>query len=497
MLHIRLNDETVKAARAAIAAGRVVESADLPARGQLAATHLGIVAGKPRDTAAAHVAPILTTDGRLVVVALAAARAEFAGVAGCGVFAAAGELLAAIPSPPAPADLIRLVGAGRFAAVELDPVEWADLPERLIQLLPFGEVRCVDGRSFRVTELSLVSIRMRWEARQNQIVVDYDHGTYGGDGRAAGWIFDLVCVNPAEAGNPDDVEARYGATAREAVAAHGAGVYAVVRWTKAAADAIAAREYRYISPVIRWDDDLQVTELCNAALVNDPAIDGMMPVAASAQPPADGAALGSVQRPARASGAASDTRGDSLMDWQKMAAQLGIQAKDEAEFLAKLAALQASSESNAAQVAALAADLERERTAALTRQAQADVTAAVAAGRIPADKAEKFLALAVSNRAAFDAALELLPTPTAPAAPPQGRMSRDPNGQGDQAGTEHIIAFNNLPATATIRPEVLLAADREWAKARSNSANSAETLRRLAGSGLTMFSLPAAAGGRG
>ena len=129
------------------------------------------------------------------------------------------------------------------------------------------------------------------------------------------------------------------------------------------------------------------------------------------------------------------------MDWQKMAAPLGIQAKDEAEFLAKLAALKASSESSAAQVATLAADLEKERKAATLRQAQADVASAIAAGRIPADQEDKFVALAVEHRAAFDAFLTIpAPTAPAPAPPAPGRLSRDANGQGSPAADgDHIV----------------------------------------------------------
>lgn len=64
------------------------------------------------------------------------------------------------------------------------------------------------------------------------------------------------------------------------------GLWAVnAKWTDRAAAALAAREYRYFSPVYFYDDTGRITEFVNAALTNLPATDGMVPLAASRTAP--------------------------------------------------------------------------------------------------------------------------------------------------------------------------------------------------------------------
>ncbi|HHR5829697.1 TPA: phage protease, partial [Providencia alcalifaciens] len=54
------------------------------------------------------------------------------------------------------------------------------------------------------------------------------------------------------------------------------GLYAInVEWTDAAAAAITAKAYRFISPVFNYDKNGHVTVLFHAALTNTPAVDGM------------------------------------------------------------------------------------------------------------------------------------------------------------------------------------------------------------------------------
>ena len=61
----------------------------------------------------------------------------------------------------------------------------------------------------------------------------------------------------------------------------GQGLYAAVSWTPRAKAYIDAQEYRYISPVILYDEAGRVTGLHNAALVSTPAILGMDAVVAA------------------------------------------------------------------------------------------------------------------------------------------------------------------------------------------------------------------------
>lgn len=126
----------------------------------------------------------------------------------------------------------------------------ASAPE-WIELLPAGEFHGRDGRGpFRLDDpdgviASTVALQM-----SAGLPIDYDHATDFGapEGRpapAAGWIREL--------------EVRDGA------------VWGRVEWTPRAADSIAAREYRYVSPVFQFDPkDGSVTRLLRAGLTNNP-----------------------------------------------------------------------------------------------------------------------------------------------------------------------------------------------------------------------------------
>lgn len=138
-----------------------------------------------------------------------------------------------------------------------------------IQLLPDGDFRGVDGRpwdsaSWRMNSEVAARLISKMEERKNPLVIDYDHHTLsaiqtGQRAPAAGWFKKL--------------EYR-----------QGQGVFAVdVEWTEAAQAAIKAGEYRYISPVIRWDKETgEILDILNAGLVNFPNLKDMQQVEASA-----------------------------------------------------------------------------------------------------------------------------------------------------------------------------------------------------------------------
>lgn len=130
-----------------------------------------------------------------------------------------------------------------------------------IQLFPAGEFRAVDGRpvecdAWLMTREIAETLIAQVAARQTPYVIDYEHQTLrasqnGKPAPAAGWFTDIAW--------------------RE-----GDGLYAInVEWTDAAAAAITAKEYRFISPVFNYDKNGHVTVLLHAALTNTPAVDGM------------------------------------------------------------------------------------------------------------------------------------------------------------------------------------------------------------------------------
>jgi len=120
-----------------------------------------------------------------------------------------------------------------------------------IELIPAGEFDGRDGRGpFRLVEPETVIAATRELRMASGIPVDYDHATdfaapHGEPAPAAGWITEL--------------ETRGGA------------IWGRVDWTARARELIAAREYRYISPVFQYaSDDGRVTRLLRAGLTNNP-----------------------------------------------------------------------------------------------------------------------------------------------------------------------------------------------------------------------------------
>lgn len=140
----------------------------------------------------------------------------------------------------------------------------ADLPPagNEFQLFPAGQFRTQDGRpkdapAWYIDGEIASRIIESFRAKKNPMVVDYEHQTVltkdnGKPAPAAGWVHDLEW--------------------RE-----GKGLFAVgVKWTDAAKASIQADEYRYISPVFNYDKLTgAVLRLHNAALTNNPALDGM------------------------------------------------------------------------------------------------------------------------------------------------------------------------------------------------------------------------------
>jgi phage I-like protein len=142
-----------------------------------------------------------------------------------------------------------------------------------IQLLPAGYFSSEDGRpgslkgvtatQWRLTMEDAWKLITALEKSKNQMVFDYEHQTLlaadnGQPAPAAGWCKKLEWVD-------------------------GQGLFATdVQWTDKARAMILAGEYKYISPVFEFDKTSGVvTRLVNAALTNNPALDGMEPVMAA------------------------------------------------------------------------------------------------------------------------------------------------------------------------------------------------------------------------
>jgi len=148
-----------------------------------------------------------------------------------------------------------------------------DMPEGCnVQLFPDGEFAARDGRPGTMEDCETKVWRMdadiaaaliaQVSARETPLFIDYEHHTLtakdnGHKAIAAGWVESLTYVP-------------------------GRGLFAQVDWTEAASQHIKAREYRFISPLFGFDLKTgAVRFLINAALTNNPALDGTAAVAAA------------------------------------------------------------------------------------------------------------------------------------------------------------------------------------------------------------------------
>ncbi|WP_430913748.1 phage protease, partial [Methylobacterium sp. sgz302541] len=107
-----------------------------------------------------------------------------------------------------------------------------------------------DGRGpYRAADPAAIMQTSRQLAGRNEIPVDYNHSidlaaTKGGPSPAAGWIKGLQ--------------------------ARADGIWGLVTWTRQAVAQLAAREYRYLSPVFAHTPDGVVTAILRASVVNNP-----------------------------------------------------------------------------------------------------------------------------------------------------------------------------------------------------------------------------------
>ena len=147
---------------------------------------------------------------------------------------------------------------------ELSPLRSATLagdqtPARIL-LAPWGHVESTNG-SFVVDEESASSALAAFEEHGTDLPIDYEHQTLGGtyssptgQAPAAGWI-------------------------KRIFAEPGIGLMAEIVWTDRAKEMLAAKEYRYLSPVaVIRKTDRKLMAIHSAALTNKPAIVGMEPI---------------------------------------------------------------------------------------------------------------------------------------------------------------------------------------------------------------------------
>lgn len=227
-------------------------------------------------------------------------------------------------APAASAYGVPGMGAGQVAVAALRVEIPAGQVPTDVRLIPAGEFRAVDGRPTDCPTWVMEAADgercvAAMAARESALVIDYEHATLhakrtGSKAPAAGWF--------------------------QALEWRADGLWAVqIDWTALAAQHIASREYRYMSPVFAYDPQSgRVRQLLHAALTNDPGLDGLTDLAALAAdlflPP-------------------TTSRGIAMNELlKKLLAALGLQESvTEAEALAAVAALKTNVATLSAQVA--------------------------------------------------------------------------------------------------------------------------------------------------
>lgn len=297
-------------------------------------------------------------------------------------------------------------GIGRGGAISADGDDRCVVPAAMVGvdgvpgrvlIAPWGEVESANGR-FVVDEQSAREVTAAFAAHGTDVPIDYEHQSLGGayaspsgQAPAAGWIRALRAVPPEEVND--------GAP----------GLYAEVEWTIAAREKLAAKEYRYLSPVvIVRKNDRRVVALHSAALTNKPAIPGMRPIVNRAEASLTG-----------------------------LRVQLGLAADSQIETVLVAAEERISS-------------LTRE---AAEREAGERIQAAMRSGRLVPAQREWALSLAMNDPAGFDAWLKTAPPIVVPGRtePP---ISRAGSGRDREAiATSARAAFRSDPNLALLTSE--------------------------------------------
>jgi len=285
-----------------------------------------------------------------------------------------------------------------------------------IELIPSGpELVGRDGRRWRMSDVNKVVAA--FAANRADLPIDWEHAQYtaamqGQPAPAAGWI--------------EQVEARNGA------------LWGRVNWTERGRAAVAAREYRYISPVFSFDAATkEVSALKCAGLVNRPNLE-LQALNQEGTPPM----------------------------WKQVLAALGLpETATEAEAVSAIKALQGEKEValNAAKAppnnlfvprADFDAALNREATTKSEftafkdgiqkAKAEAVVNAAVEKGQItPATKDYHLAACRTEDGlTAFEAMIAKVPVNDA--AKPSGLDGKKPEGGAPTLGAEELAVCRQL-----------------------------------------------------
>lgn len=243
---------------------------------------------------------------------------------------------------------------------DLEPPEW-------VELVPAGTFSGRDGRGPFILDID--AVLAAFVKGGIDLPIDYDHQTLDADAKAgpvpaAGWIKEL--------------QARDGA------------LWGRVEWTPRAAELIANKEYRYLSPVFRHDKKGRVLALEGAGLTHYPNL-YLQPVAHTKGDTMDITLL------AEALGAATDADLDALVAHAKTLKEAASRPPNPAEWVPM------------SQHQAVAEELAKLQAEIAAEKAEAAVRAAMSAGKLAPAMKEWALEYAKRDPAGFAAFVEKAP----------------------------------------------------------------------------------------
>ncbi len=149
----------------------------------------------------------------------------------------------------------------RFNRVTLTIAVSGDTPPTEFRIFSAGKIETTKG-TFIFDAQAAKSVMSEYQTHGADLMVDYDHASLA-----------ALSLDPAQAGK---AAGWFGLDVR------GGELWAVnVRWTPPAADALANKEWRYMSPAFSTDDEGRVTSLLNVAITNLPATRNLQPLIAA------------------------------------------------------------------------------------------------------------------------------------------------------------------------------------------------------------------------
>ena len=329
------------------------------------------------------------------------------------------------------------VGVGREQVVVNGATVDAGETYSRVLIAPWGQVHSSNG-DFVLDRQAAEMVVQAFEAHGTDLPIDYEHQSLGGkysspngQAPAAGWIRSLEVEYPKNMATNVQVN-------MESDGVPEPGLYAQVEWTAAAQAKVAAKEYRYLSPVvIVRKRDRRMVALHSAALTNKPAIVGMRPIVNSLG--RDVATGATAETPAETVTEASADACE-IVETREVVTNTREQGMDDEAMMVLRTRLgvEESMEDSAVLVAAEQRIAELE-DAMKRHAAEGRIQEAVRTGKLVAAQREWAMTLALRDSSAFEEWLATAPVVVVP-----GKTQPPTNGNGSKQRSVVVASAKNI-----------------------------------------------------